>query len=319
VDATDVDSWGYFLNLHKVVNARHAIVFTLLGSPERHGQRSQKLSDEEVSSYGLQYNRNWGSYGGKINNVSENFYHKPYFSASHFFTASDRVFLANTVYASIGTGGGKWSESTGKKITSYLNSSGQIDWDAVVADNIHSDAVTLPDGTSLGGYAKNIQSDYLAGHTWAGLKSSLDVSFSDRLKLSAGAHYQYFYSWQNERITDLLGGEFWYSGGLKWAVEAELFPEASFRPGVNVEREDFIYLFYATLGKLGEDTTPRADITGAADYGEISSGNRDSVSWAVAAGLLVGTSGDALTINPHGQVSRAEVCQLLQRYYAANG
>ncbi|MDR1527291.1 MAG: TonB-dependent receptor plug domain-containing protein [Dysgonamonadaceae bacterium] len=199
VDATPVDSWGYFLNLRKRINRQHALLFTLLGSPEKHGQRSQKLSQAEIDTYGLRYNKNWGFYRGKINNVSANFYHKPYFSATHFFTLSDKAFLSNTVYFSIGNGGGKWTENAGgTKITNTLNAAGQIDWDAVVAAN------------KANGQALNIQSDYLAGHTWTGLKSAFDFTVSEQWKLSSGLHYQYFYSWQNERITDLLGGDFWY-------------------------------------------------------------------------------------------------------------
>ncbi len=211
VDATDVKSWAYFLNVSKTINKRHSLLFTLLGSPEKHGQRSQKLSADEVDKHGLKYNKNWGYYKDEVNNVSGNFYHKPYMALNHFFNISDRAFWSNTVYFSIGNGGGKWTESTGKKITSYINADGQIDWDTVVADNVNdADSVRLPDGSYAAGYSKNIQSDYLAGHTTAGFKSSLDWQFDNHWKLSAGLYYQYFYSWQEERITDLLGGRFWY-------------------------------------------------------------------------------------------------------------
>jgi hypothetical protein len=208
VDATGVNSWAYFLNASKVIDRRHTLLFTVLGAPERHGQRSQKLSQEEVDKYGPAYNKNWGVYNGKINNISENFYHKPFLAANHFFRISDRLLLANTLYFSLGTGGGKWTESTGRRIISYLNDGGQIDWEAVIADNVnHRDTIA---GTTLGGYAKNIQSDYLAGHVWAGLKSTVDAQLGRHWKWSSGLHYQFFYSWQRERITDLLGGQFWY-------------------------------------------------------------------------------------------------------------
>ncbi|MDR2065240.1 MAG: TonB-dependent receptor plug domain-containing protein [Prevotellaceae bacterium] len=211
VDATDVNAWSYFFNLQKKINSKHSLSFTLLGSPERHGQRSQKLSHDDIKTYGLKYNKNWGEYNGKTYNTSENFYHKPYFSATHFFKVSDKLFLSNILYFSFGSGGGKWNESTGKKITSYLNAGGQIDWQATVADNVNNtDAVMLPNGEKASGYSKNILSDYLAGHVWAGLKSAIDIKLSEQIKLSSGLHYQYFYSWQNERITDLLGGTFWY-------------------------------------------------------------------------------------------------------------
>jgi hypothetical protein len=205
VDATDVDSWGYFLNLRKRINARQSLLFTLLGSPEKHGQRSQKLSAAEVDLRGLRYNKNWGIYNGKINNISVNFYHKPYFSATHFYTLSDKALLSNTLYVSVGTGGGKWTESAGGggfRIIDAINASGQIDWERVVSNN--------EEAAHKGASARNIQSDYLAGHTWSGLKSSFDFTLNERWKISSGLHYQYFYSYQNEQITDLLGATYWY-------------------------------------------------------------------------------------------------------------
>jgi hypothetical protein len=204
VDATDVDAWGYFLNLRKRIDARQSLLITLLGSPERHGQRSQKLSAAEVERYGLRYNRNWGIYNGKVNNLSANFYHKPYGSATHFFTLSDRASLSNTLYFSVGNGGGKWTEHAGGglRILDALNDYGQIDWDRIASLN-----KTLAEQHEEP--ALNIQSDYLAGHTWGGLKSSFDLTFNETWKLSSGLHYQYFYSWQKERITDLLGARYW--------------------------------------------------------------------------------------------------------------
>ena len=211
VDATDVESWAYFLNVAKTINKRHSLLFTALGSPERHEQRSQKLSSDEVDKYGLRYNKNWGYHNEKVNNVSKNFYHKPYLSLTHFFNISEKALWSNSLFFSEGNGGGKWTETTGKRITSYLNAAGQIDWDTVEFDNLHNkDSVLLPDGSYREGYANNIQSEYLAGHIMAGLKSSLDIQYNERLKFSTGLHYQYFYSWQHERITDLLGGKFWY-------------------------------------------------------------------------------------------------------------
>jgi hypothetical protein len=198
VDATAVNSWGYFLNVRKRLNTQHSLLFTFLGAPDRHGQRSQKLSAEEVETYGLKYNKNWGMYRGKINNISENFYHKPYIAATHFFTISDKALLSNTLYFSIGDGGGRWTENAGgTAIAKTLDAYGQIDWGAVASAN------------QANGQSLNIQSDYLAGHTWTGLKSTFDYTLNEQWKIASGLHYQAFYSWQNERITDLLGGNYW--------------------------------------------------------------------------------------------------------------
>lgn len=207
VDATYVNSFAYMLNVSKRINNKHSLLFTALGSPDKHGQRSTKLSAEEVDIHGLKYNRNWGEYGGKINNISENNYHKPFFSLNHYFNINEKTLLTTTLYYSIGNGGGKWTETKGKRIIDYMTPEGQIDWYGVYYDNMNNTEVI---NDSLTGWSKNIQSDYQAGHTSAGLKSNLNINLTDEISLNGGIHYQYYYSWQKEQITDLLGGQYWY-------------------------------------------------------------------------------------------------------------
>lgn len=197
VRETDVNSWAYMLNVSKRFNDRHRLLLTVLGSPERHEQRSVRLSASEIKTYGLKYNKNWGYLGGKTRTLSENFYHKPYITLNHFMKAGERISFTNTLYLSVGNGGGNWSESKGKRIIDHRKD-GQIDWDAVVAANKAS------------GGALNILSVYLAGHTQTGFKSHVDFRMSPRLNLQAGVHYQYYSTWEKERITDLLGGNYWY-------------------------------------------------------------------------------------------------------------
>jgi len=197
--ATDVNSWAYLVSISKKFNDRHSILFNVLGSPERHQQRSARLSATEVEQYGLDYNKNWGYLNGEKLNLSENFYHKPYFTLNHFYKHSNTLKINNALYFSIGDGGGRWSESKGKRILDFQKG-GQIDWDAVVAAN-----KATSDGSSL-----NILSDYLAGHYQIGAKSVMNYTISPTLSLESGIHYQFYSTWEKERITDLLGGTFWY-------------------------------------------------------------------------------------------------------------
>jgi hypothetical protein len=220
VDATYVRGWGYFLSISKEINNRHKIVFIGLGSPERHGQRNFMLSQEETDSYGLKFNKDWGSYNGEINNSSENFYHKPHLSLSHYWDISKRSFLATAAYFSYGHGGGKWSDSfmTDKGIGDYRNPSGQIDWAAIYENNSsHTDTFTLASGKKVTGFSKNIQTDFLASHVWTGMISTLDHEFSESLSLSAGIHYRYFRSVLQQKVRDLLGGDF-YIDDHAWSL-----------------------------------------------------------------------------------------------------
>ena len=58
--------------------------------------------------------------------------------------------------------------------------------------------------------AQDIISDYMAGHAQWVVKSSVDTELSDKIRLDAGVHYQHYSTWEKERITDLLGGNYWY-------------------------------------------------------------------------------------------------------------
>lgn len=197
VRVANVKSWAYMLNVSKRFNERHRLLLTVLGSPERHQQRSVRLSASEIETYGLKYNKNWGYLDGKPRSLSENFYHKPYITLSYFMKAAERISLTNTLYLSVGDGGGNWSESKGKRIIDYRKD-GQIDWNAVVEANKAS------------GEALNILSVYLAGHTQSGFKSQLEFCVFPHINLQAGVHYQHYSTWEKERITDLLGGNYWY-------------------------------------------------------------------------------------------------------------
>ncbi len=206
VECSDINSWAYLLNVSKKFNSRHSLLFTALGSPEVHQQRSVRLSSAEIEKYGLKYSKNWGYLDGKARNLSENFYHKPYITLNHFYTPSENFSITNTLYLSVGNGGGKWSESKGKRIIDFQKE-GHIDWDAVVAAN---EAIPNDPNYSKEGSSKNIISDYLAGHTQTGFKSNLSYQTATGINIQGGLHYQYYATWEKEKITDLLGGDYWY-------------------------------------------------------------------------------------------------------------
>lgn len=199
VEHTDVSSWAYMLNISKRINERHSLLLTALGSPEKHEQRSARMSYEEFEKYGSKYNKNWGYMRpGEPYNLSKNFYHKPYITLHHFYRPSRRVELATSAYISSGNGGGRWSESKGRRIIDFIKD-GQIDWRGAIAANRN------PDGSS-----SSILSDYLAGHTQTGIKSNLTIEGKNGFSYVGGLHYQFYSTWEKERITDLLGGDFWY-------------------------------------------------------------------------------------------------------------
>ncbi len=221
VDATYVKAWGYFLSISKEIGKKHKLVFIGLGNPEKHGQRNFMLTKPEVDQYGLKFNKDWGSYNGKINNASENFYHKPHFSLNHYWNMSKKSFLATSAYLSYGYGGGKWSDNYqySKSIFEYRNPSQQIDWTAIYNDNYNNmDSTILSNGDTVTGYSKNIQTDFLASHIWTGIISVYEYEVNDRFKFMGGIHYRYFKSKLQKKVRDLLGGQF-YIDDYSWAVD----------------------------------------------------------------------------------------------------
>ncbi len=211
VDATYVDGWAYFLSISKEFNKKHSLVFTALGNPEKHGQRNFELSSEEIDKYGIKYNKDWGSYDGKINNASENYYHKPFLSLNHYWNISEKSFLATSLYFTYGNGGGKWTETFGDNpwIFNFYNPAAQVDWAKIYDLNSNNtDSFLLANGKDTSGFSNNIQSDYLASHIWTGILSKYQYKLSESLNLNAGMHLRYFHSTLQEKVRDLLGGSF---------------------------------------------------------------------------------------------------------------
>lgn len=216
VECTDVNAWSYLLSVSKTLGKKHSLLFTAMGSPEQHSQRSARLTYDEVKEYGRGYSKNWGYItlpnGEKeARSISRNNYHKPYFTLNHYYTSvgnNGRKFsLNNAVYMALAHGGGYWTETKGKSIAAHLNDQGHVDWDAVAVENAGYYANGTTDKERS---AQNILSDYIAGHTQVGAKSSFELELSQKFTLAGGLHYQSYFTWEKEQIKDLLGGAYWY-------------------------------------------------------------------------------------------------------------
>ncbi|MDA3942386.1 MAG: TonB-dependent receptor [Bacteroidetes bacterium] len=220
IDATYVDAWAYFISAAREIGKNQRIVLSLLGGPERHGQRNLKLSEQDISLHGTKFNKDWGSYNGQIKNASENFYHKPHFSINHYWDISDKVLLSSAAYLSPGWGGGKWSDSFnyGPGVFDFRNPSGQIDWESIYNYNAqNTDSYTLANGETVTGYSKLVQTNFLASHMWGGVMSSAEINLTQNQKITAGLHYRYFQSSLTQRVDDLLGGNF-YLDDFSWSA-----------------------------------------------------------------------------------------------------
>ncbi len=145
VDATWINAWSYFASVSKEINDKHQLVFTAIGAPQRHGQRTfagklgsdyvpfeydgptdtpeeidayndafaDFIKDQKASDYlngegpgSITYNSDYGYLDGEIFTMRENFYHKPQMALNHYWDISPSTFLATSAYYSTGRGGG---------------------------------------------------------------------------------------------------------------------------------------------------------------------------------------------------------------------
>ncbi len=218
VQGTFDDSWSYFGNVSKRMG-NHTLSLTGLGSPQRHGRRafaqkivfydtekakelgaSTVLADgSPIISNGFDYNPHyneldrWELAGNdtihnreKIND-QQNFYHKPQFNLNHFWTISDKFFVSNVLYASIGNGAG---------ITPIKDS--PITFQRVYNNNVKDKSKAAEN------YLRTLNNN----HRWYGFISGLDYKVTEQTTISAGVDGRTYKGEHYSEIYDLLGAEY---------------------------------------------------------------------------------------------------------------
>ncbi|NOU47585.1 MAG: TonB-dependent receptor plug domain-containing protein [Bacteroidales bacterium] len=262
IDATYVNGWAYYLNINKQLTKKQYLSFTMLGGPEKHGQRNLKLSKEEIDHFGYKYNKDWGSLNGELKNTSENFYHKPFISLNHFYTPDINTTIANSVYFSPGWGGGKWSDSFiyGPGIFDFRNASGQLDWDSIYQYNrANQSTFVLDNGDTVSGFSKLVQTDFLANHLWAGWVTNIEKEFNPDTKLITGLHYRYFSSTLTEKVSDLLGGQF-YIDDYSWSLAGVAGRNQIKKPGDIIRMQNGALLHQINVFVQLEKKTEKANL-----------------------------------------------------------
>ena len=116
-------------------------------------------------------------------------------------------------------------------------------------------------------------------------------------------------------FTDVKSSD-WYAPGVAWASSIGVVNGVSadrFSPSGTVTREQIAAILYRYSAYQGYDVSARASLAGFSDQTKVSAYALESMSWAVAEGLMQGTDG---RLDPTGGATRAQVATLLQRYAA---
>ncbi|HIY33063.1 MAG TPA: S-layer homology domain-containing protein [Candidatus Evtepia faecavium] len=107
----------------------------------------------------------------------------------------------------------------------------------------------------------------------------------------------------------------WYTDAVAWAAEEGVVngvSETQFAPGNNITREQLATILFRYAQAKGCDVSPRADLSGFPDAGDILPYAQEAMAWAVAEGLLQGFEDD--TLRPQGNATRAQIATILMRF-----
>ena len=119
-----------------------------------------------------------------------------------------------------------------------------------------------------------------------------------------------------EPFSDVAEG-IWYYDAVCWAQKNDIvngYGDNKFGPGNPLTREQMVVILFNYVKYKGYDTTAHADIAAYTDADNVSEWARDTVCWAVAKGVINGTSDT--TLSPQGISTRAQIAQIIKNYFA---
>jgi len=215
IQGTEFESYSYFVNVSKKINASHSLSFTAFGAPQWHNQRNNGdkllISEWQKQQNLYKYNASYGfDMNGQRKVSSLNVYNKPQLSLNHFWTISPKSTLSSVFYASIGDGYGTsgqgytstdrgyWYGATlGVPNTTFRSLDGTFDYGGVFAYN----------KASLTG-SKMAMSKSVNKHKWYGVLSTFTTKIRNKIDFYGGIDLRYYKGTHTNVLTDLYGGSF---------------------------------------------------------------------------------------------------------------
>ena len=86
-----------------------------------------------------------------------------------------------------------------------------------------------------------------------------------------------------------------------------------FGPNDAVTREQAVKILYTYAQKQGADMSAQASLDSYTDADSVAAWAEQAMRWAVAKGVVSGTSSD--TLAPRGTTTRAQAAQLIMRFF----
>ena len=171
--------------------------------------------------------------------------------------------------------------------------------------------------TAQAGWAAEAMTFVAARELFQGVS---ETSFAPSLPMNRGMLVTVLSRLENEPEGTKAGsfadvpGDAYFAGAVDWAAGQGIVTGTGdgFAPDANVTREQLAVFLCRYLKAVGVETgTASGGIGGYADGAAVSNWARESMEWAVGAGIITGRDSGAL--DPAGTATRAEVAVMLQR------
>jgi len=281
VDGTKGEGYNYLFALGWKPSENHSINASFLGAGQWHHQRSQRLSIRDFQNFGgegisRRFNGDAGTLNGEEYTFRRNFYNKPIASLNHDWKISDNLTLSTVLYGSWGRGGGTGPRGRNfgiypfrKDLTAAIEDGnlpfrtpeGQIDYDAIVANNQAGDAYTGSNSTFAGqvlgandrdaadGINNNIaiRRASVNSHDWYGAISNLEYT-NDSWTFGVGLDGRSYSGLHYRVLNDLLGLDAYVSTSNINEPQNFITETSSANPFSNINPED--KLNYYNIGNV---------------------------------------------------------------------
>lgn len=284
VNNTQGEGWTYFAAIgYEPEDSKHAMNLSVLGAGQWHHQRDVEVSIRDYDYFGEGgqvlndgiIDRRWNTNGGKLNgtefSMRRNFYNKPLATFNWDWTITENLTLNTSLYGSAGRGGGTGPRGRNYDVlpyqqdlysfmyedstTQFRTDDGQVDYDAIIADN--QAGATPHDGSVnsnyqdalIGSNQLEIDADtsgtiYTGGgmirrasmnsHDWIGAISNLEYN-SGKLRASIGLDLRRYKGYHYRALNNLMGFDAYYSVGnrnsngqiIETTIEASPFNNTS--------------------------------------------------------------------------------------------
>jgi hypothetical protein len=254
IQETNTEGWFYYFKVDKRWK-KHVTSLTGFGAPQEHDQRLYKRSvaaysldyarkvgidvdavDEDgdylyrpsINNKGFDYNYQWGyitrdrndeNANKEVQNERINMYHKPQFSLRDTWNPTDKIYISNTIYTSIGRGGGtslRYSLKNTQLVQDPIAEDyGQINFQSIYGGNSKPTnspfGLTYPIDTNYS-HTEYVSSNFLVKknneHIWYGYLSNIDYNYNDYITISGGIDLRTYKGTHYMSVYDLLGGDY---------------------------------------------------------------------------------------------------------------